>query len=198
METGANAVERCPRCSAALDLMTTRQISDLPTGSPHQRVDHFCALLDNIRSIHNVGSMFRTADGAGLGHLYLCGITATPEQPKLAKAALGAHETVPWSYTPNAVDLAQSLKASGRRLWALERLDSDSPITLPSVIPTDATAGSIVLIVGNEKAGVDPALAVAVRADHSPANDGSQGIAQCGRGLWHRCLCPAFRSRAAA
>ena len=54
------------------------------------------ALLDNVRSVYNVGSIFRSADGAGFGTLYLCGVTPTPDNPKLAKTALGAHNTVRW------------------------------------------------------------------------------------------------------
>jgi 23S rRNA (guanosine2251-2'-O)-methyltransferase len=71
------------------------------------------ALLDNIRSIYNVGSLFRTADGAGLRRLHLCGITATPAQAKVAKTALGAEQAVPWTFQTNTLDAAVSLKGAG-------------------------------------------------------------------------------------
>src|SRR5690606_4957208 len=90
---------------------------ELPGAGPRLRVE---ALLDNIRSLRNVGSMFRTADGAGLAHLYLGGVTPTPEHPKLAKTALGAERAVPWSRHLDAFVAAAELRASGRRLWALE------------------------------------------------------------------------------
>lgn len=111
-------------------------------------------LLDNIRSIHNVGSMFRSADGAGASHLYLAGITATPDHPKLAKAALGANEDVPWSYYPNGLDAVAALRAEDFQLWALENFDvsHSMPSSLPQIPP------KLALIVGNERAGIDPAI----------------------------------------
>jgi tRNA G18 (ribose-2'-O)-methylase SpoU len=121
------------------------------------------ALLDNIRSLHNVGSMFRTADGAALEHLYLCGITATAEHPRLGKAALGAQETVSWSYSRNAVDQALALRAQGYTLWALERLAADgSRANVQMLFEVEAKIllgeKPIVLVVGNERAGVDPGI----------------------------------------
>ncbi|MCA9968608.1 MAG: TrmH family RNA methyltransferase, partial [Anaerolineales bacterium] len=111
------------------------------------------ALLDNIRSIHNVGSMFRTADGAGLAHLYLAGITAAPTHPRLAKAALGAHETVPWSWHANGLDTAVSLRHAGYRLWAVETGPQAAPL-----FAAPPLTGPTLLVVGNEKAGVDPGI----------------------------------------
>lgn len=115
----------------------------------------FEALLDNIRSIHNVGSMFRTADGAGLAHLHLCGMTATPANIKLSKAALGAQERVSWSYNSNGLDQAISLKEKGYQLWAIESADNATPFfTANPILPHSR----IVVIVGNEKAGIDPGI----------------------------------------
>lgn len=97
--------------------------------------------------------MFRSADGAGVTHLYLAGMTATPEHPKLAKAALGAHQTVQWSYFTNGPEAAAALRAEGYRLWALERLP------IPDSAPAtkwDYATDKIALVVGNELAGVDP------------------------------------------
>lgn len=112
-----------------------------------------CALLDNVRSLFNVGSIFRSADGAGVSHLYLCGFTPTPTNPKLAKTALGAEQTVGWSHHNNAVDLALSLRAQGHRLWALEALPGATIIF--DAPPLD---GSTVLVAGNEVTGIDPDL----------------------------------------
>lgn len=112
------------------------------------------ALLDNIRSIYNVGAMLRTADGAGLAHLHLCGITATPEHPRVAKTALGSETAVPWTAYPNALDAADALEAQGYRLWALESVPGAGSLFAVERLP-DAP---LVLVVGNELAGVDPAL----------------------------------------
>jgi 23S rRNA (guanosine2251-2'-O)-methyltransferase len=115
------------------------------------------ALLDNIRSAYNVGSIFRTADGAGIRHLYLCGMTPTPEHPKVAKTALGAEKTVSWSSLKNGLDLVLDLKHKGYQLWAVEynnRAESLFETTLErSPVPT-------LLIVGNELSGIDPAIQI--------------------------------------
>lgn len=115
------------------------------------------AMLDNIRSAYNVGSIFRTADGAGIRHLYLCGITPTPEHPKVAKTALGAERTVPWSSLKNGLDLALDLKNKGYQLWAVEynsRAESLFETNLGKLSrPT-------LLIVGNELSGIDPAIQI--------------------------------------
>lgn len=143
----------CPRCRGPLlpAATTSKTASDLARGDNQPPL---AALLDNIRSIHNVGSMFRTADGAGATHLYLAGITATPAHPKLAKAALGAQQTVPWTYFPNSLDAAAYLKEAGFRLWALERTDATQPSLFEEVVP----GGQLALVVGNERAGIDPGL----------------------------------------
>jgi len=110
-------------------------------------------LLDNIRSAWNVGSIFRSADGFGLAHAYLCGITPTPENDAVRKTSLGAEDSVPWSYHKDAVKLAKGLKREGWRILALEedrkalRLEDFSGSTQRSV-----------LILGNEVTGVDPEL----------------------------------------
>ncbi len=80
-------------------------------------------LLDNIRSVWNVGSMFRTADAAGLGGLLLSGMTATPPRPDIEKTALGATLTVPWNYWRDSFEAAQAIRAAGIPLIALEQTD---------------------------------------------------------------------------
>lgn len=112
-------------------------------------------LLDNLRSTWNVGSMLRTADGAGIGHFYLCGITPTPEHPRVARTALGAEKSINWSWHPNSVHLADQLIASGRVLWALETTSAAEKITAARLLEFSEP---IVLIVGNEIYGVDPGL----------------------------------------
>ena len=77
-------------------------------------------LLDNLRSAHNVGSIFRTSDGAGIRHVYLCGITPTPDQPVVKKTSLDAENSIPWSYHLNARITAQMLREQNFLLLALE------------------------------------------------------------------------------
>jgi tRNA G18 (ribose-2'-O)-methylase SpoU len=100
--------------------------------------------------------MFRTADGAGVDHLHLLGITATPAHPRLAKAALGAHETVGWTHHRHGPDAAARLRQEGYTLWALER--TAEPSRQLSLYEAGPPPGPLALIAGNERAGVDPAL----------------------------------------
>jgi len=120
----------------------------------------FAALLDNVRSTFNVGSIFRSSDGAGVDHLYLCGVTPTPKHSKLARAALGADQSVAWSHHRNAVTLAQRLRRDGYTLWALET-GRDSI----SIFETEAPSPPFVLVVGSEVTGIDPDL-LALCAHH--------------------------------
>lgn len=144
----------CPRCRAQMVFVQFYNQADVAKPVISNQPFPLSALLDNIRSIHNTGSIFRTADGAGLAHLYLCGITATPEHPRLAKAALGAHLTVAWSHHANAWETAVALKETGHALWGIETMPGAIPLF--SKLPTRTRP--TVMIVGNEKAGVDPGL----------------------------------------
>lgn len=144
----------CPHCHTPTQVVSAIFHHNQPP-MPPSPARPFAALLDNIRSIHNVGSMFRTADGAGVQHLYLCGMTATPTHPKLAKAALGAQAMVSWSQHNNGLATAVALKQQGRLLWALEAHPHAARL---SDAPRSHSPQPIVLIVGNEKAGVDPAI----------------------------------------
>jgi 23S rRNA (guanosine2251-2'-O)-methyltransferase len=77
-------------------------------------------LLDNVRSMYNVGAFFRTADGAGIERIYLSGITARPPKRALSKTALGAEERVPWTGVDDAVELVGGLHSSGHEIAAIE------------------------------------------------------------------------------
>jgi len=77
-------------------------------------------VLDNIRSAFNVGSIFRTGEAAGIEHLHLCGISATPENPKVVKTALGAERAIPWSHAISTLDLLAALRAEGWTRIAVE------------------------------------------------------------------------------
>ncbi|MBM4130185.1 RNA methyltransferase [bacterium] len=107
-------------------------------------------LLDNVRSAWNVGSMFRTADAAGLAGLYLGGFTPTPPRPDMEKTALGATETVPWDYWPDAAACARAVRAGGVPLVVLEQA--------PGAADWEAAALPFphCFVVGHEVRGVCP------------------------------------------
>lgn len=79
-----------------------------------------CAVLDNVRSMYNVGAFFRTADATGIERLYLCGITGTPPKKEIRKTALGADEHVAWEHTWDTVGLLKSLRERGHEIAAVE------------------------------------------------------------------------------
>jgi len=93
---------------------------DLELPGQQGRLPSF-ALLDNIRSVWNVGSIFRTADAVGLGGLFLTGMTATPPRKDIEKTALGATLTVPWDYWKDSATAARKIKEQGIALVALEQ-----------------------------------------------------------------------------
>jgi tRNA G18 (ribose-2'-O)-methylase SpoU len=111
-------------------------------------------LLDNIRSAWNVGSIIRSADGFGFDHVYLCGITPTPDNEAVMKTSLGAEETMPWSYHKDAVKLISGLKREGWHIIALEEGEISVDFNSISSKPGD----KLVVILGSEVTGVDPDL----------------------------------------
>jgi 23S rRNA (guanosine2251-2'-O)-methyltransferase len=111
-----------------------------------------CAVLNNIRSLHNVGNIFRTADGAGIEKIWLCGITGYPPQGGIAKTALGAQDHVPWEYREDILGLLKELKAEGYQIVLLEQMQgSVSHDAFKAEFP-------ICLVAGNEISGISEAL----------------------------------------
>lgn len=117
-------------------------------------------VVDNVRSIHNVGSFFRTGDGAWIERLILTGITGTPENRALHKTALGAQDTIPWEHKMHTSEVVSSLKKSGYRIAALEITDSPT-------LSQDLTLADfpLALVIGNELTGV--ATEVVEMADYA-------------------------------
>lgn len=105
----------------------------------------------DIRSAHNVGSIFRTADSAGLAHVYLSGFSATPDHRGVIKTALGAQDAVPWTRVDALEGLLHQLEAEGFTLAALERT---AGATAPSKVL--ASQFPLALVLGNEVSGVPP------------------------------------------
>ena len=132
-----------------------RPSADLtPDPSPRRRGES-AVLLDNIRSAWNVGSILRSADGFAFAHAYLCGITPTPDHAAVTKTSLGAEDSVNWSYHKDALKLVKGLKKEGWCIWALEEDDRAKSI---QAMPAAGSNQPIVLVVGNEVTGIDPAL----------------------------------------
>jgi tRNA(Leu) C34 or U34 (ribose-2'-O)-methylase TrmL len=148
--------KRCPLCRSSLNLATTLNTpAEVNPGVSSLDGWWVEALVDNVRSAWNVGSIFRTADGTGIKKLHLCGITPTPENARVGKTALGAELCVPWAQANNSLVLAGRLKVEGYRIWALE----DTPEAVPLYeMELSSEMQPLILIVGNEVCGVDPGL----------------------------------------
>ena len=108
-------------------------------------------VLENIRSMHNVGSVFRTADAFLIEAIYICGYTARPPRKEIDKTALGATETVGWKYFSTTREALEELKTNGFKLFAIEQVDKS--ISLENVNEIDAE--KIALVFGNEVSGVE-------------------------------------------
>ncbi len=111
-------------------------------------------ILDNIRSMHNVGSAFRTADAFILEKVYLCGITATPPHREINKSALGATDSVAWEYWAQSMVLVEKLIGEGYQIILVEQTDSGKSLTEFEIYPGMKYA----LVFGNEVFGVSDEL----------------------------------------
>lgn len=114
------------------------------------------AILDNLRSVHNVGSIFRTSNAVGLTKVYLCGTTPTPVDKKglkrkdFAKVALGADDTLPWEYTESTYECVKKLRGEGFYIIALEQNEKSVDYKKVSVEGKE----NVAFIVGHEVDGI--------------------------------------------
>lgn len=111
-------------------------------------------LLDNVRSLHNVGSVFRTGDAFAIEAIYLCGITSTPPQAEIHKTALGAEDTVEWKYYEDTSVAVKELKAEGYTAYAVEQAEGSTLLTNFKI----SNEKKIALILGNEVKGVQQSV----------------------------------------
>jgi 23S rRNA (guanosine2251-2'-O)-methyltransferase len=112
-------------------------------------------VLPNIRSLHNVGSFFRTADAFGVSKIYLCGYTGTPDSKSaknLTKVSLGAENYIPWEYSKTTAPVLKKLKAEGYTIVCLEQAKTSQPLN------TVGPLAKIALVVGNEVKGLSKSL----------------------------------------
>jgi len=108
-------------------------------------------VLDNIRSLNNIGSVFRTCDAFRVSKLFLCGITATPPHKDIHKTALGATDSVEWEYYESSLVLIKKLKEENYRILSIEQVDKSTSLEEMTLDPTNKYA----LVFGHEVRGVD-------------------------------------------
>lgn len=111
-------------------------------------------VLDNVRSLHNVGSVFRTGDAFLIEAVYLCGITSTPPQAEIHKTALGAEDSVDWKYFEDTHDALKDLKEAGYSVFAIEQAEGST------MLPDFNTQSGIkyAVVLGNEVKGVQQSV----------------------------------------
>lgn len=108
-------------------------------------------VLDNIRSMNNVGSAFRTGDAFGIEGIYLCGITPKPPHREIHKTAIGATESVDWKYFETTKEAIETLKSNGYRIYSVEQVENSTSLFDLSIQTNEKSA----IVVGNEVNGVD-------------------------------------------
>lgn len=131
------------------EIFNNNQGRRVPNGFDRTRL-----LLHNIRSMHNVGSVFRSADAFGLYELLISGYTPTPPRPEIAKTALGAEKHVAWSYFEDYTDAIKQLQSDEYYLVGVEQTNVSKPLT--DFIPPDDRP--VCLVLGNEVTGLDEGL----------------------------------------
>lgn len=107
-------------------------------------------VLDDVRSLYNVGSVFRTSDAFRVEAVYLCGITATPPHQEIHKTALGAEDSVSWRYFKTAEEAVAELQKSGYMVYAVEQAEGSTKAPLPTL----PQKGTYAVVLGNEVKGV--------------------------------------------
>lgn len=149
--------ELCPDCGGKTFIVENVLLSseDHKNGFRHHSQGEIIPILDNIRSIHNVGSIFRTANGFGISRIILGGISPTPNHHSFAKTSLGAEKTIAWEHTRNTFVLITELKQNGFQIISLENTPHSIPL---DNLSNGQLSAKILLVLGNEKMGVDPGI----------------------------------------
>ncbi len=125
-------------------------------------------VLDNVRSLHNVGSVFRTSDAFRVERIMLCGITATPPSAEIHKTALGAEDVVDWQYFGSTMDAVAALREQGYRIYSIEQCQGSIALQDFATVPGERYA----VVLGNEVKGVQQTVV--------DASDGAIEIPQFG------------------
>jgi len=146
--------EKCPKCGALTSIVAHFQADFELSERPSIPPSHLEAFLDNIRSVFNVGSIFRSADGCGIDRIHLGGMTPSPDHPKMKKTALGAGDSVAWEQHWDGVEAVRSLNDKGYQILGLEYNDRSIPLFDLKILYGTPK----LLIVGNENYGIDPGI----------------------------------------
>lgn len=146
-------------------------------------------IADNVRSMHNVGSIFRTSDAFLVEKIYLCGITPTPPHREIQKTALGATESVDWQYAENTLDVINQLKKEGWTILALEQTTNSVMLDELKVEKGE----KIAIVLGNEVEGVNQEVInlchKAVEIPQFGTKHSFNVSVSCGIMLWQVYLC---------
>jgi len=135
--------------------LTIQQMGRMTAEQFHQAEKNpLVVVLDNVRSQHNVGAVFRTADAFRISKIYLCGCCSTPPNPEIHKTALGAEDTVDWQYTADTVDAVHNLKDLGYRVFAVEQTEGSLMLDNLSVETLHLTHNRLAIVLGHEVFGV--------------------------------------------
>lgn len=129
--------------------VTELQRIDIDTFKQSQKIP-LTIILDNVRSLHNVGSVFRTADAFRIEHIYLCGITATPPNAEIHKTALGAEFSVEWTFFEHTLDAVRHLQQQNYTVFAIEQAENSLSLPHLDLDPNQRYA----MVLGNEVKGV--------------------------------------------
>ena len=132
--------------------LTTKQILEGNLSQqPPKKLSEVKVILHNIRSLHNVGSVFRSSDAFGISELIISGYTATPPRPEINKTAIGAEESVKWQYVEHPTGIISDLKKDGYSILGMEQTDSSIPLNKLNV----DNYANICIVMGNEVTGID-------------------------------------------
>ena len=157
----------CPNCKIQASFRTLEALAvidnvyekrkargGLAGGPELQGVPRLSVLVEDVRSLWNVGSIFRTADGAGFDRIYLSGISGSPPRKEIEKVSLGAENTVNWLYERNPLAVIEDLKSEGVEIVGLEV--SDNSRLLTEALAEKSLSVPLCLVLGNEVSGLSP------------------------------------------
>ncbi len=157
----------CVRCGLHADFRTTEAMAIIEKeyrkkvfnnttyGGPvrdDSYLPEMSVVVEDVRSLWNVGSMFRTSDGAGFDHVYLCGITGSPPRREIEKVSLGAENTVSWEYAINSLAVVRTLRAKGVYVIGLEC--TSQSVLLRDYLVQSELHKPLSVVVGNEVSGL--------------------------------------------
>lgn len=160
-------LEKAQEKRARMGLVNVKDDAKTVASNGEKYVEQFVAVVEDVRSLWNVGAMFRTADGAGMDKIYLCGITGAPPRKEIEKVSLGAENSVNWEWQFGCVNILRDLKERGFNIVALEKNESSRPLT--ELLDDGKIAKPLCLVVGNEVSGVSAeALSLSDIVAHLP------------------------------